>query len=42
VSGVAWIAFGALAAFVLLAVALSALERERNEKGPHQEEGDDG
>lgn len=40
-SGAAWVALGALAAFVLLAVALSALERDRNEKEPHREEGDD-
>lgn len=40
-SGTAWVALGALAAFVLLAVALSALEREKGEKEPHGEEGDD-
>jgi hypothetical protein len=40
VSGAAWIALGALAAFVLLAVALAALEREKGEK-PHREEGDE-
>ena len=39
-SGVAWIAFVLLVAFVLLAVALSALERDRDEK-PHREEGDE-
>lgn len=41
-SGAAWIAFFLLVAFVLLAVALSAPERDRDGKEPHREEGDEG
>lgn len=40
-SGAAWIAFVLLVAFVLLAVALSALERDRDEKEPHRDEEDE-
>lgn len=39
-SWVAWTALGALAAFVLLAVVLSALERGDDKQELHREEGD--
>lgn len=36
-----WVAFGAVALFAVLVVVLAVLERDRGEKEPQREEGDE-